>query len=337
MGAIGQGIANVEGGQVGSGDWANATGGMLMAAPAVVAGAAYATGNAAMGAVGLGTGEGFQDAYRTGFFNTNTFDSAGRREWQNKPAADGGGAGADQQIAEKTDALLKNTGMAGKGSLLLALSKKYSVPMELALSQFAKEAQFNSTGVAPRNNNPGNLRFTGKWGDDKKGEGGFAHFPSIDAGIEGYFMLMSNNYQDQIVEGMKTGDWSSLVEKYAPSTDGNNTKQYADQMNQWTAMYNKKIMPSSRGGWLDVGADDTPALLHKKEMVLPAAIADELRAAIRAPGISASEAKGAGGDLRVRIDPITIQLPGGGTTTVNAVGSYTPFNGVVDHPIGAAS
>lgn len=347
--AMGQGLQNLGSGNINVGDYARAAGAMAMAPMAVVAGTAYAAGNTIMNAAGLGTGEGFQQSYRTGFFNVDRFDTEGRRQWEGgqggaESSGGGGGSGGswggeqgggadDQKVAEKTDAILKNTGMAGKGSLLLSLSRKYAVPMELALAQFAKEAQFNTTGVAPRNNNPGNLRFTGNWGDDKKGEGGFAHFPSLDAGIEGYFMLMSNNYAEQISKGVATGDWSDLVNKYAPPTE-NNSKQYAGQMNAWTQMYHQKIMPSSRGGWFDVGADDTPAMLHKKEMVLPASLADDLRQAIRQPGISNGEARQGGGQLRVKIDPITIQLPGGITTTVNASGSHTPYSGIMDYPVG---
>lgn len=321
-------------------DMGNTAGGIALAGPGAIGGTLWGAYKAATGQ------QDFQSAYRDGLFTIDRFDSQGRREWQAAQTS-GGGAGAgwgnqgsgadqagDQPAVERIDKILKGSGMAGKGALLLNLSKRYGVPVELALAQFAKESQFSTTGVAPKNNNPGNLRYTGNWGDDRQGAGGFAHFPSVDAGIEGYFMLLgtSKTYQNELAYGKKTGNWSSLVNKYAPPTE-NDSKLYANQMQQWTQMYHQQIAGSSRGGWWDVPGDELPTLLHRKEMVLPQYLADPLRKAITSPQLSDQQARAGGNMIRIQIEPIQIRMPDGSTQTARGSAQYVPFDGVQIEPM----
>jgi hypothetical protein len=322
--AIGQGIANIAEGSTTGADLYNAAQGMQAAVPGVIGGTIY-------GAIRSLTGqEDFQSAYRSGFFNINTADSPGRRQWleQQSQLAGGGGrgwgsssggswGGGGEQLAAKVDQALKGTGMDGKGALLLELSRKYGVPIEVAL------AQARSAGASPETNNPFNV---------PGAQGGSARFPNIDVGIESYFQALGMGYQKELATGMQTGDWSSLVGSY-PRPGQGDPQAAAAQMAALTQQYHQMLMPSSRGGWWNVGADDSPALLHKREMVLPANLADDLRQAISRPQITAEEARQGAGEIRVKIDPITIRLPNGQTTTVHAEGSYQPFQGVVDHPI----
>ena len=91
-------------------------------------------------------------------------------------------------------------------------------------------------------------------------------------------------------------------------------------------------MPSSAGGWWNIPADDMPALLHRKEMVLPRHLADPLRDLITGPQLSTNDARQGAGMIQVQIAPIKIEMPDGSTQTVNASGSYTPFDGIIAHP-----
>jgi hypothetical protein len=292
--AIAQGADRVMSGDVGVGEAFSATG-TLMAAPiGVVAGGVMGLGSAL-------TGGSFTEGYDKGFFSVSPGQSAGKTEWQQRQGIDpnaGGGvpaanASGDPSTVAQIEARLKDTPMAGKGMLLATLAKQYGVPVDVALAQLYGMTQFGALGSATTNNNPGNVQYTGKWGDDRQGDEGYAHFPTLDAGIEGFFKSMGG-------------------QGYSPAA---------------------APVPSSRGGWWNVGADDTPAMLHKKEMVLPANLADEIRQLIHKPGITSAEAKTAGGEVKITISPIKIEWPGGGTT-VTAQGTHAPFAGVIDYPTG---
>jgi len=146
--------------------------------------------------------------------------------------------GTDAAKAARLNDMLKNSGLRGQGEHILAMSKKYNVPPEVALAMFWKEAQFNTTGVAPKNNNPGNLRFA-EWEKQFGGvpNGGFTRFPSVEKGIEAYFRLMDKGYR-QFIDNK---DWQGLINKYAPPTDGNNSAQYAQQIAQWMEKYRAQL------------------------------------------------------------------------------------------------
>lgn len=133
---------------------------------------------------------------------------------------------------------LKNSGLRGQGAHLLAMSKKYNVPAELALAMFQKEAQWNTTGLAPRNNNPGNLRFA-EWERQFGGvpNGGFTKFPRVEKGIEACFRLMDVGYRKFI----DTKGWQGMINKYAPPSDGNDSALYARQIARWMETYRAQI------------------------------------------------------------------------------------------------
>jgi uncharacterized FlgJ-related protein len=103
---------------------------------------------------------------------------------------------------------------------------------------FQKEAQWNTTGVAPKNNNPGNLRFA-EWEKQFGGvpNGGFTKFPSVEKGIEAYFRLMNVGYR-QFIDNK---DWQGMINKYAPPSDGNDSSLYAKQIGQWMNTYRAQI------------------------------------------------------------------------------------------------
>ncbi len=138
--------------------------------------------------------------------------------------------------AAKIDALLKGTGLAGQGANIARFSQQYRVPAELALAMFWHEAQFMTTGIAPQNNNPGNLRFVGQPGA-VSGVSGFAKWPTVGQGVEAYFKLMSTVYRDFI----DRKDWPGLVHTYAPSWDGNDEALYVRRIVDGMSSYRPKI------------------------------------------------------------------------------------------------
>jgi peptidoglycan hydrolase-like protein with peptidoglycan-binding domain len=145
----------------------------------------------------------------------------------------------DGSKAAKLNAMLTGSGLAGKGEHILAMAKKYNVPVELGLAMFWKEAQWNKTGVAPGNNNPGNLRFA-EWERELGGvpNGGFTKFPTLDKGIEAYFRLLGSSTYRSFVDNK---DWAGLVNKYAPPSDGNDSALYARQITEWMAKYRAQL------------------------------------------------------------------------------------------------
>ncbi|MBK7858631.1 MAG: peptidoglycan-binding protein [Archangiaceae bacterium] len=150
--------------------------------------------------------------------------------------AGGSGSGSGAPSAAKIDTLLKGTPMAGQGANLAAFAKQYDVPAELALAMIWHEDQFMTTGIAPLNNNPGNLRFVGQPGA-VSGVSGFAKWPTVKQGLEAYFKLLSTTYRRFIDQR----DWAGLVHLYAPSSDGNDERAYVDAITSGMSRYRSKI------------------------------------------------------------------------------------------------
>lgn len=84
--------------------------------------------------------------------------------------------------------------------------------------------------VAWRNNNPGNLReseFTKRMGSIGKDSNNYAIFPNADAGDQARYVLLFSpelSYYDLTIE--------QAVNKYAPSSDGNDTEWYIGQIDK---------------------------------------------------------------------------------------------------------
>ena len=146
--------------------------------------------------------------------------------------------GSDATKAANIDKILKGTGLAGQGAHIVAMSKKYNVPAELALAMFRKEASFMTAGSAVKNNNPGNLRFA-EWERKFGGEpnGGFTKFPSVKQGVEAYFALLGGPAYRGFID---RGDYKGLINKYAPPTE-NDSGLYHKQVLQWMNEYKTKI------------------------------------------------------------------------------------------------
>ncbi|WP_164012330.1 peptidoglycan-binding protein [Pyxidicoccus trucidator] len=146
--------------------------------------------------------------------------------------------GSDATKAANIDKILKGTGLAGQGAHIVAMSKKYNVPPELALAMFRKEASFMTAGSAVKNNNPGNLRFA-EWEKQFGGKpnGNFAHFPDVKSGVEAYFRLLGGPAYRGFID---SGDYKGLINKYAPPTE-NDSGLYHKQVLQWMQEYKAKV------------------------------------------------------------------------------------------------
>jgi hypothetical protein len=146
--------------------------------------------------------------------------------------------GPDAAMAVRINNMLKNSGLQGQGEHILAMSKKYNVPPELALAMFQKEGTWNTKGAAPKNNNPGNLRFAA-W-EEQLGavrNGGFAKFPSVEKGVEAYFRLLGSSSYRQFIDNK---DWKGMVNKYAPPSE-NDSGTYLNQITGWMNEYRSQI------------------------------------------------------------------------------------------------
>jgi len=163
----------------------------------------------------------------------------------------------DAELAKRIDTVLdgyKDSKMHGMGGVIVDAARKEHVPPELMMAQLAKESTFlrsdNTLSIA--NNNPGNLR-NADWEKEfgaVPGRNDFAHFPSVEQGIRAYAHLMGSPdlpYR-QFVDNR---DYAGLVHKYAPSSDGNNEAQYAQQLRDWTQMFAQKIGVDSN--WVNEG------------------------------------------------------------------------------------
>jgi hypothetical protein len=156
------------------------------------------------------------------------------------PAAVGGGA-APNDLAVRVDAALATTGLAGKGALIVSEAAAKHVPVDMVLAMLQKESSFlskaNTASIA--NNNPGNLRYAPwekDYGATAGGRGGFAHFPSVDAGLRAHINLLATKYRKEV----DAHDWDALVSRYAPKSE-NNTALYIQQMKDWSRDWRSKL------------------------------------------------------------------------------------------------
>lgn len=81
-------------------------------------------------------------------------------------------------------------------------------------------AQYPNGTLAYQNNNPGNLRYVGQAGATQ-GAGGFAKFPSYDAGVA----ALQNQIQIYAGQGLTI---QQMMNIYAPASDGNDPNSYAN-------------------------------------------------------------------------------------------------------------
>lgn len=99
---------------------------------------------------------------------------------------------------------------------------------DLANSIAQMEGWSVSGSLAQRNNNPGNIRYVGQAGATL-GDGGFAKYPSSDAGFNALTTLINKRAN----QGMTL---SSFINQYAPSSDNNDTNSYLNFLSKQTGV-----------------------------------------------------------------------------------------------------
>jgi len=148
----------------------------------------------------------------------------------------------DAALAQRVNAELEGTGLAGQGETIVAACRKDNVPVDFVMAQLQKESSFLSpeNNLSIANNNPGNLRWAdweADFGGTPDGEGNFTHFPSVEKGIEAQVHLLGTVYREEV----DNRDWHALVSRYAPASDNNDVELYAQQMEEWSANWRKKL------------------------------------------------------------------------------------------------
>lgn len=125
------------------------------------------------------------------------------------------GAGWGQPSTEQLDAELTGTPLSGMGGTIAQIAAKYGVPVSVAMGILRQESSY---GRAPAQGTQFN------YGGLKNANGpGFADFGSAAQGLESVI----SNMGTALYRGKSI---SQFMQTYAPSTDGNNTNAYINNI-----------------------------------------------------------------------------------------------------------
>jgi hypothetical protein len=182
---------------------------------------------------------------------------------------------------------------------------------ELA-DKYASEKKATNAGdkrtLGLRNNNPGNLRFAGQAGAEE-GEGGFARFPTLAAGIQ------AANRQLDLYAKRGINTIGAIVSKWAPKNE-NDTGAYIGRLEKQlgvgrnqplTAADRQKLLGAifNQGEGNKVGSNLIATALNANPTALQAArFADTATA-----NGGASVARNGGGATTINIDNIAVHAP----------------------------
>jgi hypothetical protein len=293
---MGRGVQQLTSGEQGIGDVAEGVGAVAWSIPSVIAGAGGGAWNALTGGEG-----GFQEGYRDTFFGMHRFDTAGRRQWEaeeaREQAAQEGRQEAEREHPEAdsdAEALMTFAGALDEATRALRGFRGAVEGREIDQADTEPAA-----GPAAEQADPDRAS------QRMKQRPGAGEVPTLAPGA------------DLAPFAGITGGPFSTREPAAGGLTGNVASERAP------------IVASAAGGWWNVPEDEQPALLHRQEMVLPANLAQDLREQIERPAITADEAQEAAINVRVQIDPIRIEWPGGGTTVQpRATQQQDPFAGI---------
>ncbi|MBO0778666.1 MAG: glucosaminidase domain-containing protein [Ktedonobacteraceae bacterium] len=111
---------------------------------------------------------------------------------------------------------------AGKAQALYDLGAKYGIDPAFALAFFLHESTFGTAGEARKTLSLGNLRCIPNAACVDQDRGGYASFPTWEAGFEAWYKLIRNYYVAQ--RGLVTVD--QIIPVYAPNADNNNEQGY---------------------------------------------------------------------------------------------------------------
>lgn len=186
------------------------------------------------------------------WWSTPIQGAGGRGPGNQSPLAGGG-----QYNVQAVDDILADTGLKGKGSVIVALATSLGIPVELALSMLRQESSFlaPNNNISVSHNNPGNIKYSettagyGATQGQAAIDGGyFAKFESLNQGLEAYFKLLKDVYGEFINGGDVNVD--GLVSRYAPPNGHNDTAGYIERVKQWMLEYAAQIIT---GGGTPVG------------------------------------------------------------------------------------
>ncbi len=120
----------------------------------------------------------------------------------------------------------KNSPAAGKGQALYDLGIQYEIDPAFALAFFMHESTFGTKGEATSTKSLGNLRCIPNADCVDQDRGGYASFPTWEAGFKAWFELIRNLYVARW--GLTTID--QIIPKYAPQADNNNEQGYINSL-----------------------------------------------------------------------------------------------------------
>jgi hypothetical protein len=131
-----------------------------------------------------------------------------------------------------------NSPAAGKGQALYDLGVKYGIDPAFALAFFMHESTFGTAGEAQTTKSLGNLRcYPGATCVDQD-RGGYASYPTWEAGFEAWYQLIRNYYVAQL--GKTTID--QIIPTYAPPSDNNNDSAYINSLKQTISAWRAGIV-----------------------------------------------------------------------------------------------
>ena len=133
--------------------------------------------------------------------------------------------GSPSMSAAQVDKVLcqANSPACGTGYTLYSYGTQYGIDPAFALAVFKHESNYGNAGVAKSNLSLGNLRCI----PSAACVGGFAAFPSWQAGYSAFYKLISGPLY--VGAGLTTPQ--QILAKYAPIADNNDPVAYATAVN----------------------------------------------------------------------------------------------------------
>lgn len=122
-----------------------------------------------------------------------------------------------------------NSPAVGKGQALTDMGVKYGIDPAYGLAFFLHESTMGTQGEARTTLSLGNLRCIPNAKCIDQDRGGYAAFPSWEAGFEAWYKLIRNYYIAQ--RGLVTVD--QIIPVYAPNADNNNEQGYISALKHY--------------------------------------------------------------------------------------------------------
>lgn len=129
---------------------------------------------------------------------------------------------------------------SGKGQALYDLGQKYGINSDVALAFFCHESTCGTTGEAVKTHSLGNLRCIPNFACVDQDRGGYALFPSWEAGFQAWYELMKNLY----ITTWNLTTLPQIIHKYAPAADHNDEAGYVRELTIFlSAWWSGRVQP----------------------------------------------------------------------------------------------